>query len=163
MEVGAMNTTWTKQGLLGRFGKVATVLHHGLALIGFAAVVLVLVRGKTLFFDESASRSAAVGSIRSIVADRPDRGRAAGALVEEQGLPAHENEHHGREPYEGQTVMQYRRHFSKPTQQTLLCPGGVHCTYLHSFVSQRQIKLSVADPAPESLQTLLSVPRSEED
>ncbi len=59
-----MNTTWTKQGLLGRFGKVATVLHHGLALIGFAAVVLILVRGKTLFFDESVSRSAAVGSIR---------------------------------------------------------------------------------------------------
>ncbi len=58
-----MNTTWTKQDLLGRFGKVATALHHGLALIGLAAVVLVFVRGKTLFFDESASRSAAVGSI----------------------------------------------------------------------------------------------------
>jgi len=57
-----MNTTWTKQGLLVRFAKVATVLHHGLAFIGLAAVVLVLVRGKALFFDESAS--AAVGSIR---------------------------------------------------------------------------------------------------
>ena len=59
-----MNTTWTKQGLLVRFGKVATILHRGLALIGLAAVVLVLVRGKTLFFDESAAHSAAVGSIR---------------------------------------------------------------------------------------------------
>ena len=64
MEIGAVNTTWTKQGLLVRFGRVATILHRGLALIGLAAVVLVLVRGKTLFFDESAARSAAVGSIR---------------------------------------------------------------------------------------------------
>src|SRR5258706_14763822 len=64
MEVGAMNTTNAKQDLLDRFGKVATVLHHGLALIGLAAVVLILVRGKTLFFDEHAGRSAAVGSIR---------------------------------------------------------------------------------------------------
>src|SRR2546427_12638214 len=59
-----MNTAWTKQGLLVRFGRVATILHRGLALIGLAAVVLVLVRGKTLFFDESAAHSAAVGSIR---------------------------------------------------------------------------------------------------
>jgi len=59
-----MNTTGTKQGLLGQFGKVATVLHHGLALIGLVAVVLVLMRGKSLFFDEHASRSAAIGSIR---------------------------------------------------------------------------------------------------
>ncbi len=59
-----MNTTWAKQGLLDRFGRAATILHHGLALIGFAAVVLVLVRGKTLFFDENAGRSAVVGSIR---------------------------------------------------------------------------------------------------
>jgi len=64
MEVGAMNTTWVKQDLLDRFGRVATVLHHGLALIGLAAVVLILVRGKTLFFDEHASRSTAVGAIR---------------------------------------------------------------------------------------------------
>src|SRR5436309_11498793 len=64
MEVGAMNTTWVKQDLLDRFGRVATVLHHGLAFAGLAAVVLILVRGKTLFFDENASRSAAVGSIR---------------------------------------------------------------------------------------------------
>src|SRR5256712_13325000 len=64
MEVGAMNSTWVKQDLLDRFGRVATVLHHGLALIGLAAVVLILARGKTLFFDEHASRSTAVGSIR---------------------------------------------------------------------------------------------------
>src|SRR5436309_15659714 len=64
MEVGAMNTTWVKQDLLDRFGRVATVLHHGLALIALAAVVLILVRGKTLFFDEHASRATAVGEIR---------------------------------------------------------------------------------------------------
>jgi len=63
-----MNTTGAKQGLLGQFGTVATVLHHGFAFIGLAAVVLILMRGKTLFFDEhvshSAAVSAAVGSIR---------------------------------------------------------------------------------------------------
>src|ERR1041385_462099 len=59
-----MNTTWTKQDLLDQFARVATILHHGLAFIGLAAVVLVLARGKTLFFDEHASRAAAVGSIR---------------------------------------------------------------------------------------------------
>ncbi|HTF13394.1 MAG TPA: transglycosylase SLT domain-containing protein [Burkholderiales bacterium] len=59
-----MNTTGVKQELLGRFGTVATVLHHGLALIGLVAVGLILMRGKTLFFDEFAGRSAAVGSIR---------------------------------------------------------------------------------------------------
>src|SRR5204862_88086 len=59
-----MNTTWTKQDLLDQFGRVATILHHGLAFIGLAAVVLVLARGKTLFSDEHASPAAAVGSIR---------------------------------------------------------------------------------------------------
>src|SRR5256886_13892164 len=59
-----MNTTWTKQDLLDQFGRVATILHHGLAFIGLAAVVLILARGKTLFFDEHASRSTAVGAIR---------------------------------------------------------------------------------------------------
>ena len=59
-----MNTTGVKQELLGRFGTVATVLHHGLALIGLVAVGLILMRGKTLFCDEFAGRSAAVGSIR---------------------------------------------------------------------------------------------------
>ncbi len=59
-----MNTTNAKQDLLDRFGKVATVLHHGLAFIGLVAVVLILARGKALFFDEHASPSAAIGSIR---------------------------------------------------------------------------------------------------
>jgi soluble lytic murein transglycosylase-like protein len=68
-----MNTTDAKQGLLGRlrnaatvsrFKKLATVLHHGLALTGLVAVVLILMRGKALFFDEHATPSAAIGSIR---------------------------------------------------------------------------------------------------
>ena len=59
-----MNTTGAKQGLLDQFGKVATVLHHGLALIGLVVVVLILARGKALFFDEHASPSPAIGSIR---------------------------------------------------------------------------------------------------
>src|SRR2546426_1540245 len=64
MEVGAMNPTWTRQGLLDQFGRVATILHHGLAFLGLVAVLLILVRGKTLFLDENAGRSAVVGSIR---------------------------------------------------------------------------------------------------
>src|SRR2546425_1831843 len=64
MEVGAMNTTWTRQGLLDQFGRVATILHHGLAFLGLVAVLLILVRGKTLFLDENPARSAVVGSIR---------------------------------------------------------------------------------------------------
>ena len=59
-----MNTAGTKQGLLEQFGKVATMLHHGLALIGLTAVVLVLMRGRALFFDESSVRPATIGSIR---------------------------------------------------------------------------------------------------
>ena len=59
-----MNTTRVNKDLLDRFGRVATVLHHGLALIGLAAVVLVLMRGKALFFDEHATPSAAIGPIR---------------------------------------------------------------------------------------------------
>src|SRR2546430_16931603 len=63
--VGAMNTTWTKQDLLDQFGRVATILHHGLAFIGLTAVGLILARGKALFFDEHATRPAPVGSTRS--------------------------------------------------------------------------------------------------
>lgn len=59
-----MNTTWIKQRLLGQLGKTAAVLHHGLALIGLVAVLLVVVRGKSLFFEEQASRSATIGSIQ---------------------------------------------------------------------------------------------------
>jgi transglycosylase-like protein with SLT domain len=58
-----MNTTWNRQHLLGQFGKIAGVLHHGLALIGLVAVLLVLVRGKALFFDEQPSRAETMGSI----------------------------------------------------------------------------------------------------
>ena len=60
-----MNTTWNRQYLLGQFGKAAGILHHGLALIGLVAVLLVVVRGKSLFYDEQPSRSATItiGSI----------------------------------------------------------------------------------------------------
>ncbi|HMH16674.1 MAG TPA: lytic transglycosylase domain-containing protein [Burkholderiales bacterium] len=75
-----MNTTEAKQGLLGQVGKMASILHHGLALVGVMAVVLVFMRGKTLFFDENASRSAAIGSIRYDGAvsllERPDEADA---------------------------------------------------------------------------------------
>jgi hypothetical protein len=59
-----MNTTWTRQDLLGQVGKAAAVLHHGLALIGLVAVLLVIARGKNLFFDEQPDRSATIGSIQ---------------------------------------------------------------------------------------------------
>jgi soluble lytic murein transglycosylase-like protein len=68
-----MNTTEAKQDLLGRLRNVATVphfrelaivLHHALAFTGLVAVVLILMRGKALFFDEHAAPSAAIGSIR---------------------------------------------------------------------------------------------------
>lgn len=58
-----MNTTWNKQCMLGQFGRAAAILHHGLALIGLVAVLLVVVRGKTLFFDEQQNRSATIGPI----------------------------------------------------------------------------------------------------
>src|SRR5215831_12373536 len=62
-EVGAMNTTWNRQYLLGQFGRAAVILHHGLALVGLVAVLLVFARGKALFFDEQPSRSATIGAI----------------------------------------------------------------------------------------------------
>ena len=58
-----MNTTWNRQYLLGQFGKSAAMLHHGLALIGLVAILLVVVRGKSLFFDEQPNRAATIGSI----------------------------------------------------------------------------------------------------
>jgi soluble lytic murein transglycosylase-like protein len=58
-----MDTIWNRQYLLGQFGRAAAILHHGLALVGLVAVLLVVVRGKTLFFDEQPSRSASTGSI----------------------------------------------------------------------------------------------------
>ena len=59
-----MSTTGLRQGLLDQMGRLFAVLHHGLALIGLAAVVVILVRGKALFFDEGPLRAATVGSIR---------------------------------------------------------------------------------------------------
>ena len=59
-----MNTTWTRQELLGKLGKTAAFVHHGLALIGLVAVLFVIARGKTLFFDEQPSRAATIGSIQ---------------------------------------------------------------------------------------------------
>jgi len=59
-----MNTAWTRQDLLGHLGKTAAILHHGLALIGLVAVLLVVARGKSLFFDEQPNRAATMGSIQ---------------------------------------------------------------------------------------------------
>jgi len=59
-----MHTTWTKQDLLGKLGKTAALVHHGLALIGLVAVLLVVARGKTLFSDEQPKRSATIGAIQ---------------------------------------------------------------------------------------------------
>lgn len=59
-----MNTTWTRQHLLGQFGRTATMLHHGLALVGLVAVLLVIVRGKSFFFDEHLNRAVTIGSIQ---------------------------------------------------------------------------------------------------
>jgi hypothetical protein len=59
-----MNTAWSRQDLLGQFGKTAVILHHGLALVGLVAVLLVVARGRTLFFDEQPNRSATIGSIQ---------------------------------------------------------------------------------------------------
>ena len=59
-----MNTTWTRQDLLGKLGKTAALVHHGLALVGLVAVLLVIARGKTLFSDEQPNRSATIGSIQ---------------------------------------------------------------------------------------------------
>ena len=59
-----MHTTWTKQDLLGKLGKTAALVHHGLALIGLIAVLLFIARGKTLFSDEQPNRSATIGAIQ---------------------------------------------------------------------------------------------------
>jgi Transglycosylase SLT domain len=59
-----MNTAWNRQHLLAQLDRAAAILHHGLALIGLVAVLLVLVRGKNLFFDGPSNHSATIGSIR---------------------------------------------------------------------------------------------------
>jgi len=59
-----MSTTELRQDLLDQFRRLAAILHHGLAFIGLAAVVIILVRGQALFFDESPGPAVAAGSIR---------------------------------------------------------------------------------------------------
>jgi hypothetical protein len=59
-----MSTTGLRQDLLDQFRRLVAILHHGLAFIGLAAVVIILVRGKALFFEESPGPAAAVGSVR---------------------------------------------------------------------------------------------------
>ena len=59
-----MSTTGLMQDLRDQFRRLVAILHHGLAFVGLAAVVIVLVRGKALFFDESPGPAAAAGSIR---------------------------------------------------------------------------------------------------
>ncbi len=59
-----MSATVLRQELLDQFRRLAAILHHGLAFIGLAAVVIILVRGQALFFDESPGPAVAAGSIR---------------------------------------------------------------------------------------------------
>jgi hypothetical protein len=59
-----MNTTGFKQRMLGQFRTVAAILHQGLAFIGLAAVVLLLILGKPMFPGENVSDSATIGAIR---------------------------------------------------------------------------------------------------
>jgi soluble lytic murein transglycosylase-like protein len=60
-----MNTAQSKAHLLMRLGTVAAILHHGLALIGLVAVVLVLIRA--VHFqpaEDGSARSSSIGAIR---------------------------------------------------------------------------------------------------
>ncbi len=59
-----MSATVLRQELLDQFRRLVAILHHGLAFVGLAAMVIILVRGKALFFDESPGPAAATGSIR---------------------------------------------------------------------------------------------------
>src|SRR5258708_19375043 len=59
-----MSTTELRQDLLDQFRRLAAILHHGLAFIGLAAVVIILVRGQALFWDEGRGPAVAAGSIR---------------------------------------------------------------------------------------------------
>ena len=59
-----MNTTAMRQRFLGQLRTIAAILHQGLALVGFAAVVLLLIRGSPVFPGESPGDSAAIGAIR---------------------------------------------------------------------------------------------------
>jgi soluble lytic murein transglycosylase-like protein len=60
-----MSMSRLKYHLAGRLGPALTVLHHGLALIGFLALVVVLVRTPySQPIEESAGRSTTMGTIR---------------------------------------------------------------------------------------------------
>ena len=59
-----MSATVLRQELLDQFRRLVAILHHGLAFVGLAAMVIILVRGKALFFDESPGPAVAAGSIR---------------------------------------------------------------------------------------------------
>ena len=59
-----MSATVLRQELLDQFRRLVAILHHGLAFVGLAAVVIVLVRGKALFLEEAPGPAAAVGAIR---------------------------------------------------------------------------------------------------
>ncbi|TMI72529.1 MAG: lytic transglycosylase domain-containing protein, partial [Bacillati bacterium ANGP1] len=59
-----MSATVLRQELLDQFRRLVAILHHGLAFVGLAAVVIVLVRGKALFLEEALGPAAAVGAIR---------------------------------------------------------------------------------------------------
>jgi hypothetical protein len=59
-----MNTIAMKQRLLGQLSSIGVLLHQGLAFVGRAAVVLLLLCGKPVFPGESAADSTAVGAIR---------------------------------------------------------------------------------------------------
>jgi soluble lytic murein transglycosylase-like protein len=57
-----MNAAAVQQGLRRGVGRLTATVHHGLALIGLAAVLIVLTRGTA--FDEDTGRTAAFGLIR---------------------------------------------------------------------------------------------------
>ena len=59
-----MNTTAMKQRSLGQMRTIGAILQQGLAFVGLAAVVLLLIRGKPVFPGESPVDPAAIGAIR---------------------------------------------------------------------------------------------------
>lgn len=59
-----MNITEWSVHWMGRLGGAGRVLHHGLALVGVAAVVVVLIRGTAFLFDDQVVPPATMGAIR---------------------------------------------------------------------------------------------------
>ncbi|MGB5082432.1 MAG: lytic transglycosylase domain-containing protein [Burkholderiales bacterium] len=66
-----MDTTEWKRDLRRHVGWLGGALHHGLALIGIAAVAILLIRGTVLFPDEDVVSPATMGAIRYDGALRP--------------------------------------------------------------------------------------------